>query len=67
MAAAIFFLCPLVLHGSPLPPEVGADSVPGGEPAVPIGGVDGVGPVGNLELDTGQPLYGVSIFIGTIF
>ena len=46
----------LVLAGPPLLPEVGADTVFGGEGPVGVVGVDGVAP-GNLKPCAGKPLH----------
>ena len=43
--------------GPALPLEIGPDTIFGGEPPVPVGGIDGVGP-GQPDLGTGNPLGG---------
>ena len=50
-----FFSLLFVFAGPSLPLEVGTDAVPGGEPAVPVGGIDGIGP-GDLDLGPCQAL-----------
>ncbi len=49
------FPLPLVFAGPSLPLEVGTDAVSGGEPAVLVGGVDGIRP-GDLYLGPGHSL-----------
>ena len=50
-----FFPLLFKFAGPSLSFEVGTDAVPGGEPAVPVGGIDGIGP-GDLDLGPCQAL-----------
>ena len=50
-----FFPLLFMFSGPSLPLEVGTDAVPRGEPAVPVGGIDGIGP-GDLYLGPGHSL-----------
>tara|TARA_R110000868_G_scaffold1647_4_gene13299 strand:+ start:28828 stop:29421 length:594 start_codon:yes stop_codon:yes gene_type:complete len=51
----VFLTLFFVLAGPSLPFEIGPDVVFGGEAAVPVGGIDGIGP-GQSGLDLGKPL-----------
>ena len=48
-----FFPLPFVFAGPSLPLEVGTDAVSGGEPPVPVGGIDAIAP-DDLDLGPGQ-------------